>query len=159
MGYKSGNDTLKTWIPGINDLDELLNLSPEAKENLSVRVAYQIPLLVNNGASDIEVCPYTFEDSLVMENKTLFSSIADGNGLLGKMITASKESDVKKSALLMYEAITAVQVKKAEFALELLYIEDPNKLECSTYIKEGLDWLEGKLVSKKDGLINPENNN
>jgi predicted ATP-dependent endonuclease of OLD family len=153
-GYKTGNDTLKKWFPLKVELDDLLKLSSLEKEHTKhpIKVAYQIPLQVNNGKKDIEVYPYTFEDSLVMENRLIFEKISKGTGLLAKMVSASKIDDIEKSAKEMYDVITEKGAKKAEFALELLYFQEPNDLTTPEYIKQGLDWLETKLVSKKDGL-------
>jgi len=149
--YKSGNNTLKTWLPVKSDLDELLNLEPSKKEhaNYPIKVAYQIPIKIN----EIEIYPYTFEDTLVMENRTLFQNASKGTGLLTKMISASKVDDIKKSAEEMYNIITEKGAKKAEFALDLLYIQEPEDLQTPEYIKQGLDWLEKKLVAKKEGII------
>lgn len=54
----------------------------------------------------------------------------------------------------MYDAINDKNAKKAEFALELFYFEEPNILRTPIYIKEGLTWLEGELKKNKDGLVN-----
>jgi hypothetical protein len=58
----------------------------------------------------------------------------------------------------MYESITAQGAKKAEFALELLYIQEPDILVTPKYIKEGLNWLEKKLIAEKDGLVKVKEN-
>lgn len=152
--YKTGNDTLKKWLPSITDLDELFNLTASSKEHktLPIKVAFQIPLNIKDGTKNSVVYPYTFEDSLVMENRDVFKNLSVSNGLLGDMISAAKEEDIITSAKKMYEAITAKGVKKAEFALELLYLEEPNKLATPKYIQEGLDWLEIKLSPNKDSL-------
>ncbi|MFY7742191.1 MAG: ATP-dependent nuclease [Flavobacterium sp.] len=149
--YKTGNDVLKSWIPEVTDLDKLLDLPLKSKENkdFPIQVAYQIPIKVTD---KIEVYPYTFEDSLVMENKEAFKKIKDSKGLLKKMVDAASETDINKSAKQMFDTITADGAKKAEFALELLYFQDPNNIAVPNYIKEGLNWLENKLVIKKDGL-------
>lgn len=149
--YKTGNNVLKSWIPEITDLDKLLDLPLKSKENKNfpIQVAYQIPIRVTN---KIEVYPYTFEDSLVMENKEVFKKIKDSKGLLKKMVDAASETDIDKSAKKMFDTITADGAKKAEFALELLYFQDPNNIVVPKYIKEGLNWLENKLIIKKDGL-------
>lgn len=149
--YKTGNDVLKSWIPEITDLDKLLDLPLKSKENkdFPILVAYQTPIKVND---KIEVYPYTFEDSLVMENKEAFKKIKDSKGLLKKMVDAASETDINKSAKQMFDTITDDGAKKAEFALELLYFQDPNNIAVPNYIKEGLNWLENKLVIKKDGL-------
>lgn len=154
-GYKTGNDTLKKWFPLKSELDDLFKLESTKKEHTvyPIKVAYQIPLKINNGKMDVVVYPYTFEDSLVMENRLIFGKILKANGLLAKMIDASKIEDIENSAKKMYEVITEKGAKKAEFALELLYFQEPNDLITPEYIKQGLDWLETKLVGKKDGLI------
>ena len=36
---------------------------------------------------------------------------------------------------------------KAEFALDLLFLEDPKKFDIPGYINDGLVWLESKLHS------------
>jgi predicted ATP-dependent endonuclease of OLD family len=153
-GFSSGNDTLKSWIPNEPDLDKLLGFSESNKEDKTfpIKVAYQIPLTINDGTKDVTINPYTFEDSLVMENRLIFQSLTKGTGLLKKMIDASKETDIEKTAQAMYDCITKTGAKKAEFALELFYFEEPNKLTTPKYIKEGLDWLESKLLSQKAGL-------
>ena len=159
-GFKTGNDTLKGWIPIEEELDKLLEL-PESKKELKsfpIKVAYQLPLIIKQGSKDIEVFPYTFEDSLVMENRTIFEKLTKENSLLGKMIDASVIPDIKESAKEMYESITAQGAKKAEFALELLYIQEPDILVTPKYIKEGLNWLEKKLIAEKDGLVKVKEN-
>jgi len=149
--YKTSNDVLKSWIPKISDLDKLLDLQLKLKEHKDypIQVAYQTPV---NVTDKVIVYPYTFEDSLVMENREIFKNIKDSKGLLKKMVDAASETDIKKSAKQMYEIITANGAKKAEFALELLYFKDPDNLAVPKYIEEGLKWLENKLITKKEGL-------
>ncbi|MBS1512841.1 MAG: AAA family ATPase [Bacteroidetes bacterium] len=150
-GYKTGNDTLKKWLPAEDELDKLLELDFVKKQDADfpVRVAYQTTIKLKEVTKEIEVYPYTFEDSLVLTNKSIFEALTSGTGLLKKMINAAKETDVKKAAKEMYDAITDKGAKKAEFALELFYFNEPNILLAPIYIKEGLDWLEEKLKPKK----------
>lgn len=148
-GYRTSNDTLKDWLPKISELDKLLELCECKKEHeiLPIRVAYQIPIEFNIGCKDFfEVYPYTFEDTLVMENQEIFKKLSTSKGLMYKMHKAALDKDKNESAKKMYKAITANSVKKAEFALELLFLEEPNKLIPPKYIKKGLKWLEGKLL-------------
>ena len=49
-----------------------------------------------------------------------------------------------------YDAINSDGVKKAEFALDVLYFEAPEDLTVPNYIKEGLDWLEEVLKPIKN---------
>ncbi|MGC7556513.1 ATP-dependent endonuclease, partial [Pandoraea pneumonica] len=74
---KTNNATLKKWVPALNDVDALIDATPEAKTitdsgdpMFAVRVAYQIPVEVTMpGANAKEIAyPYTFEDALVFEN-------------------------------------------------------------------------------------------
>lgn len=152
--YETGNTTVAKWIPAIRDLDTVLSTKLIDKEDKSfpVKVAYQIPIDIADGAKTVTVYPYTFEDSLVLENRETFKSITKATGLLKKMVDATNEITVQKSADSMYEIITDTSSKKAEFALELFYFKEPNILKTPQYIKEGLEWLEDKLVSQKTGL-------
>ncbi|WP_028889039.1 ATP-dependent endonuclease [Tenacibaculum ovolyticum] len=152
--FETGNTTLAKWIPAIRDLDTVLSTKLIDKEDKSfpVKVAYQIPIDIVDDAKTVTVYPYTFEDSLVLENRETFKSITKATGLLKKMVDATNEITVKKSADSMYKIITDTSSKKAEFALELFYFKEPNILKTPQYIKEGLEWLEDKLVSQKTGL-------
>ena len=144
----TNNDTLKKVLSKSKKLDDLYKVKFEEKlhKNLPIRIAFQTPLQVTPKS---ETLPYTFEDSLVMENKKLFSNLSDATGLLNKMILSAKKSNINSSAKSMYECITAKSVKKAEFALELLYLKEPNVLIVPQYIKEGLVWMEDMLKIKK----------
>ncbi|MGV3632287.1 MAG: ATP-dependent nuclease [Bacteroidota bacterium] len=149
--YETGNDTLTKWWPKEKSLDKLLTLDNTAKNdtNFPVKVAFQTSITIQEGNSNVAVYPYTFEDSLVMQNKEKFGKLTVGSGLLKGMVEASKKTDVKDSAKAMYEAITKTGAKKAEFALQLLFFEDPETLATPTYIKEGLEWLENQLKPKE----------
>jgi len=149
--YETGNTTISKWIPGIKDLDTALSTKLIDKEDKSfpIKVAYQTPIDIADGNKTVIVYPYTFEDSLVLENREIFKSITKATGLLKKMVDATNETTVQESADAMYQIITNPSSKKAEFALELFYFKEPNILEIPQYIKEGLQWLEDKLVSQK----------
>jgi len=153
-GYLSGNDTLKDWLPKESYLDKLLSLPAFTKEHksLPIKIAYQIPISVLDGSKSVTVNPYTFEDAVVMENRDLFSKILKAKGLLKKMVDAAKEKKIPESATAMYTAITDKGAKKAEFALELLYLQEPSELKTPKYIEEGLSWLETKLLENKQSF-------
>lgn len=153
-GYETGNDTLRKWIPSLTKLDEVLELDEKKKVNKKnpIRVAYQIPITLKNGKVNMEVSPYTFEDSLVLENEDIFKKIAKSKGLLKKMVDASKNGDKMEAAKDMFKAINEKNAKKAEFALELFFFEEPNTLKAPKYIKEGLEWVEGILLKSRNEL-------
>lgn len=153
MKYETNNDTIKQLLQKQKLIDDLYKLSSTQKEltDYPIKVGFQTPISIQ-GKPPLEVLPYTFEDSLVMENKALFEAIPKSTGLLKKMVDASKITKVEDSATAMYESITAKNAKKAEFALELLYFQEPAKLKVPAYINEGLVWIETKLKNNKDGL-------
>lgn len=154
--YKTNNDTLKTWHPQKESLDDLLNLNSDAKtkNDLPIRVAYQKAIEFENDGNKMIVYPYTFEDALVIENKDSFKAIISATGLLKKMVEASEKDDLEEFVKETYTIINDKQAKKAEFALDVLYFEDPKKIKTPSYIKEGLDWIEKQLKINKQGLIN-----
>jgi predicted ATP-dependent endonuclease of OLD family len=157
--YETGNTTLSKWIPKQKNLDALLSLGSNNKEDNTypIKIVYQIPVTTNDGGKEISVFPYTFEDSLVLENMDIFKGLTNPRGLLKKMVDASNEKTTQESANKMYDIITHPSSKKAEFALELFYFKEPKVLSTPKYIEEGLDWLEEKLVSQKTGLQNITN--
>ncbi len=153
-GYETGNSSLKEWIPAEKDLDKLLAITYKNKEdkNYPIRIAFQTPLEIEQGKKQVKVYPYTFEDSLVLENASIFKSLTDAKGLLKKMVDATNEVSVQESADKMYKIITDPSSKKAEFALELFYFREPDILKTPKYIEEGLLWVEEKLKMEKTGL-------
>lgn len=148
--YRSSNDTLKIWLPKIEDLNGLLDLTEGKKisENSLIRVAYQCPLNVSltDGGEKEEVIPYTFEDALVLSNIQLFKDMNKSTGLIKKMSVALSKTSLAEAAKAMFDALG--DGKKAEMALELFYLKEPKELTPPAYISEGLDWLQEKLKNK-----------
>lgn len=75
-GLRTGNNTLKTWVPIENMLDDVLSVSCEQKVGKCgmVRVTYPCSVSINNEDSGLkqDVIPYTFEDALVLANIEVF---------------------------------------------------------------------------------------
>lgn len=152
-GQITGNSTLKTWLPEKKLIDELLDSSTEKVKQydqfFSVRVAYQIPVFVklNPNGDSAEALSNTFEDALVFENIEVFKAL-NGKGLITKFRDAINEHKTPTAlGQKMFEILK--NGKKAEFALELLYSEEPEKLNTPTYICEGLSWLQEQLQRKQ----------
>lgn len=152
-GCTTRNATLRTWWPGINDLDLLLDKPEEEKvktysdENFSVRVAYQSPIQVIFKGATAEALSYTLEDSIVMANLDLFETLP-GTGLIAKFraaITDNTNLNTLSGAL----KTALAGGGKAEFALDLLEIEDPLSLKPPAYIRDGLLWLATQLEHKQ----------
>lgn len=152
-GFTTRNATLRTWWPVVNDLDPLLDRPENEKvkaytdENFSVRVAYQSPIQVTFKGTTGEALSYTLEDAIVMANLELFEKLP-GTGLIAKFrdaITGSADLDALSGALK-----TALEGGgKAEFALDLLEIEDALSLAPPAYIRDGLLWLATQLEHKQ----------
>ena len=152
---RTGNMTLKSWLPQKENLDELFDLVDREKisGNGLVRVAYQYPFQIffSTKAKE-EAIPYTFEDALVLSNVELFKELNTATGLIKKMFTAVSKPHLTKAATEMFNALE--NGNKAEMALELLYFEDPSNLKPPKYIAEGLQWLQEKLKQKDNDYVN-----
>jgi predicted ATP-dependent endonuclease of OLD family len=157
--YQTSNDTLKKWCPCKTNLIEVMDLSCSEKvtKNGLIRVAYQCPILVNFkvDGEKVEAIPYTFEDALVFSNIELFRGLDENKGLLKKMIKSLSLDNVQAASKSMFDAL-GKSAKKAEMALELLYLKDPNELSTPNYISEGLTWLQCKLEIKASSSVKAE---
>ena len=153
--YRTGNTTLKEWIPKKEPLDEILDCKDEDKQskNKQIRVAYQCPIKLKykESPTEEESIPYTFEDSLALSNVELFKGYGEPKGLLRKLKKALGRDTLSEASKEMFDSLGAAS--KAEMALELLYLTDPKKLEPPAYISDGLKWLEEKLAEKKQDFL------
>lgn len=157
-GYRTGNTTLKDWVPKKESLDDLLDLTNGSKETADhfVRVAYQCPITVKykEGEGEEEAIPYTFEDSLALTNLELFREYDEPIGLLKKLKTALKRDTLKDASQDMFTNLE--KGSKAEMALELLYLTEPGDLRPPVYISDGLKWLEEALDARKLDVLATE---
>lgn len=141
-GLYTGNGTLKKWLPQIEPLDKLLSLNIKVSANNLIRVAYQYKQNITLESKVLDVYPNTFEDALIFENIDLIktnkidNSIMKISNLLEKDINQAINSEI-------YVTINKSTFSKAEFALDLLYLDG---LKPPQYIKEGLDWLQDVLL-------------
>ena len=149
-GFRTGNTTLKDWIPKIELLDDLLDLANEKKQTTDglVRVAYQCPIAVGykKGGGEDEAIPYTFEDSLALTNLALFRRYVEPLGLLKKLQASLRKETLEDALNDMFRNLE--KGSKAELALELLYRSEPDQLEPPVYVAHGLKWLEKNLEAK-----------
>lgn len=151
----TGNDTLKAWIPKETSLDKLLDLSFDEKSiscdipyNYSVRVAYQTPITIDYKADKgVEALSSTLEDAIVYSNIDLFGNLT-GTGLINVFNNFVKnKNNFAELHTNVYDKLHEKNVKKAEFALDLIYSVEPEKITVPPYISEGLHWLQGQLSS------------
>ena len=152
-GCTTRNTTLRTWWPVIDNLDPLLDKPEEEKAklytdaNFCIRVAYQSPIQATFKGHTAEALSYTLEDAIVMANLDLFEELP-GHGLIAKFRDAVLNSgDLTTLSGALKSALD--KGGKAEFALDLLEIENPNSLKPPAYIRDGLRWLASQLVHKQ----------
>ena len=142
QNQRTNNETLKTWIPKIERIDDLLDANVDAKQKVydqlhAIRVAYQTPATIrlkNNAPA--EALSNTFEDALVFNNIELFSTLP-GAGAVKKFRDAifnSQDTAVLGNA--MFDVLKTA--KKAEFALDVIDSNDFDKIKTPIYIAEGL---------------------
>jgi hypothetical protein len=101
-----------------------------------------------------EAIPYTFEDSLALTNLELFRGYDEPIGLLKKLKTALGKDTLEDASKAMFSSLE--KGGKAEMALELLYLTEPDKVEPPAYIADGLKWLEDALDARKLDAIPTE---
>ena len=156
--YRTGNDTIKSWVPQKISLDEALNASGEDKvKNGYVRAAYQYEINVEYFGKAVTAIPYTFEDALTLTNVELFKGKTTSTGLIKKMADAVNKPTISEACADFFDAL-GKNSKKAEMALELLFTTEPSELTPPFYISEGLQWMQEKLKSKhQDYLVKTEN--
>lgn len=156
------NYSITNWIMNEKQIDILLDKDSASKVivlengfNSSIRIAYQIPIEIDYNGGKNETLTSTFEDSIIYSNFELFANNEDIDGYLYKISNIIKDSSSFESLhSQIYEEIRKQNFKKAEFALDLIYVIDPEKIAVPKYIDDGLNWLESQLSSK--GLLEEE---
>lgn len=154
-GYKSGNPSIKSWIIEKDIIDDLLELHYEKKIRNNVRIAYQTPIDVKWDHEKEEtstICPYTFEDALIMTNLKLFRQ--EGLRNMGAITTIANLLKKSDSATCFQNEIfkklgNNSGFQKADFANGLLYTDVFDKLQAPTYIQEGLEWMKECLNTNR----------
>lgn len=124
-GTKTSNATLKSWLPKLETLTDLLSADAEKKmDGKSIRVAYQIP-------DEGHPCGRSFEEAFIYRNAEWLIQNK------GSLIGSADVFDQVDAATLRNEAF-GLPIVKVDFALDLMVAagwSTPN------YIAEGLDWL------------------
>ena len=152
-GYKTGNPSIKSWLSGKEQIDDLLALDEKEKLVNNVRIAFQTPVNVKwdkNKDELTEVCPYTFEDALIFTNLELFRR--EGLKKMGAITTianllkhSNSANELQNKIFKKLESKSGFQ--KADFAISLLYKDDFVDLGAPVYIQEGLEWMKSYLDS------------
>ena len=153
--YKTGNPSIRNWLPDKELIDDLITLDGNSKTIDNVRIAFQTPIKINwtkEKDEYTEICPYTFEDALIFSNLELFRQ--DGLKKMGTITTIANllrknhsAEDLQKAIFEKLESKGGFQ--KADFANSLLYKEDFCEINAPAYIQEGLEWLKKCLDSNE----------
>ncbi|WP_308738467.1 ATP-dependent endonuclease [Acinetobacter radioresistens] len=159
LGLLTNNDTLKTWIPKKEYIDDLIALNQNEKIENNMRICFQTPVNLKFNQEDKVVYPYTFEESIYFENREIINNkfttkSRDRNkvkatGVLNQMIKAETSTDFNEFRLTVFNALND---NKVDMAMDLIYGLDPTELNPPEYIKEGLVWLENTIFG-----IDPDN--
>jgi len=158
-GLLSNNPTLRNWHPKQEAIDILLGLEAKAKvlddgPLFSVRAAYQVAIQVQHKGIVSQVAPYTFEDSVVLENLSVVGAMVGGTLATKFAALVNEASSPNELAERIYEGIS--KGAKAEFALDLLELEGgPDALKCPAYVAEGLEWLQSRLKANDTDILGP----
>ena len=150
------NQTIKTWVPGEETIDLLLDKKPESlalldPSGVGVRVAYQQPISVSFGTdTDAEAIANTFEDALVYRNIDFFKTL-EGPGLAKKFRDALSAAENLEDLARKLHADLA-KGDKAELAMTLLERNDLKQLALPDYIDASLKWLIDQLKRKEDDV-------
>lgn len=154
LNLKARNETLKTWVPAVEDLDTLLDKKPEEivlndPSGYGIRVAYQQPISAKfKSKEDKEALANTFEDALVYENLDLFQKMK-GTGLMGR-IRKSLDAATDLGDLAPRMLADLAKGGKAEFTMDLLDSDEIDTMKVPAYIDSGLLWLAAQLKRKED---------
>ena len=130
--YKTGNLSIKSWLPQKERIDDLLALDEKEKIIGNVRIAFQTAINVKwdkNQDDMTEICPYTFEDALIFTNLELFRQ--KGLKKMGAITTISNLLRHSNSADELHNKIFAKLegkngFQKADFAVLTSSMRHPN---------------------------------
>lgn len=127
----TSNTTLKTWLPGVERIDNLLVAAEHTKLSGNIRITYQVP------EDQGDKCGRSFEEAFILANAEALSTTdqplvnmhlfeADGSRMSAE--------DIRKNS---YEIADQIE-SKADFAFDTVTLTAP---QTPKYIVEGLTWL------------------
>ena len=153
----TANAVLKTWVPKVTQLDDLLN---EDKVPILkgvgfgvVGVVYQrkLDIVFPLGSKPATQIPSTFEDALILSNTSVAQNLSGVTmtNAFAKIVRESESAD--ELARQIFDRLRE-RAEKAAFALDLLTSEEVKALVVPPYIADGLTWLEQQLSVLPDQL-------
>jgi predicted ATP-dependent endonuclease of OLD family len=140
----TSNQMLIKWLPGQNSISDLLQTNDDSKisEDGLVRVAYQTAKNVTWNGETRSFTGRTLEVAFALDNLAWCQDNDQKNIKL--RIPRNNEKSLTVLIEKIHNRVKGTKFDKTGFALELLMKEN-SEWNVPSYIKEGLDWLEGKL--------------
>ena len=91
---------------------------------------------------------------MAFTNLALFRNCAQPIGLLKRLQAALGKDTLNGASKDMFGNLG--KGSKAEMALELLFLNEPDQVEPPAYILDGLNWLEKSIEARKvDSIASP----
>ncbi|TKJ33194.1 MAG: ATP-dependent endonuclease [Planctomycetes bacterium B3_Pla] len=131
----TSNITLKNWIPGEENILQLLSKSDADKLSGSIRVAYQIKQNAENFK-----CGRSFEEAFLIDNHQYIFDNKDNLTSITYFLKECLNSDDVQAKSYDIQDFIDRNKKKTEFAFDLLNV-NKDDWKVPTYIEEGLEWL------------------
>src|ERR1035437_820790 len=150
----TSNMTLRTWVPELTLIEDLLALDPKLKMRGpggpftgSVRVAYQTRQEATWRGENRELAGRTFEDSFALQN--LEWGQDDANAELGlRLSRTTRAGDLDAVTNGIFKRVR--NLDKTKFALALMSTHGDWKTPA--YIAEGLEWLAEQICPPSSEL-------
>ena len=138
IGARTSNASLKK-LCGQTTIADLISLTSADKQHVEKDrcIAFQMDVLVKDGAADATLRPRTLEEAMVYENFALLRSGALTIGIAVPELLTDVYQDV-------YDRIRSDSFKKTDFAMDILACAE--EWIVPGYIAEGLSWLEARLI-------------
>lgn len=151
LGALTSNQTLIQWLPKKQTVAELIAASTEEKvyspdesQGSKVRVAYQVPTVVEWNGTSITLCGRTLEESFGLENAVWCQTKEQHH--LGLRFGKSPGTPLELAKNL-HKRVSGSSFDKTKFALGVL-LASPEEWQMPLYIKEGLLWLNSVVSTE-----------
>jgi predicted ATP-dependent endonuclease of OLD family len=148
-GAVTSNETLKQWLPKIDEISGLLKASSEQKAPASpdgtpglARVAYQTHETVSWQGDDEDRAGRTLEEAFALQNLEWTQSV-EGK-CLGLRIGGAHELSIKDLHEKIFKRVRGSQFDKTAFALNVIAAAE-RSWNSPAYMVEGLEWLLQQL--------------
>lgn len=148
-GAVTSNETLKQWLPKIDDISDLLAADVAQKVPVhadgspgSVCVAYQTSETVSWQGADEDRAGRTLEEAFALQNLEWTQS--DEGKALGLRVNNASELSIEDLHQKLFKRVKGSHFDKTAFALSVIAAAEQG-WKSPAYIVEGLEWLRQQL--------------